>query len=313
MMEWKEILIHTDNDALEAVSNLLNEKGANGVIIEDPLELTKKKPNRFGEIYDLNMDKYPREGIYIKGYFPNNVNFESLFNEIKQEVLALEDFGINLGEAKFKTNSFKEEDWAHSWKKYYKPTRISEKIVVIPEWEQTYEAKPNDILLKLDPGMAFGTGTHPTTQLSVRALEQVIQNGDRVIDVGCGSGVLSIAAGLLGAKEIFAYDLDEVAVSSTKLNAALNNQANAINVKQNNLLENIHHKADIIVANILAEIIVKMIPDAKNLLESEGKLILSGIIKKNEEIVRTALSENKFDIVEIKYDKEWVMMIAQKK
>ncbi len=311
-MEWKEILIHTENEALEAISNLLNEKGANGVIIEDPLELKKDKPKYFGEIYDLNTDKYPEEGIYIKGYFPNNSNFNELFTEIKQAVLALDEFGLNIGKANFKTREFREEDWAHSWKQYYKPTPISDKIVVVPEWDQSYEADDEAIILKLDPGMAFGTGTHPTTQLSVKALEKVVKNGDKVLDVGCGSGVLSIASALLGAKEVWAYDLDEVAVNSTELNASLNGQENVIKAKQNNLLEGVEIKADVIVANILAEIIVKMLPDAATLLKTKGKIILSGIIKKNAKIVETALINNDFEVLEIQYDKEWVMIIAEK-
>lgn len=218
-LDWKEVRIHTTNEAMEPVSNILNEYGANGVVIEDPLELTKEKETLFGEIYELNPDKYPLEGIYVKAYFLNDEQFPKTVEKIKARIINLQQFNIDVGRNDVIVSSVDEEDWSTSWKKYYKPTNISNKITIVPSWEHYEHETEDELVLKLDPGMAFGTGTHPTTILSIRALEKYITREDKVIDVGCGSGVLSIASVLLGASHAYAFDLDQVAVNSTKINS----------------------------------------------------------------------------------------------
>lgn len=311
-MKWNEISIHASNEAEEAISNILNEYGANGVLIEDAKDLLVERSTRFGEIYDINKDKYPDKGINIKGYFLDNKAFEGLLDDIKKEISHLKNFGVSVENITYTISSVDEEDWSTSWKKYYKPTKVSKKFLVVPNWEEDYTLQTGEVKLVLDPGMAFGTGTHPTTMLSIQGLENVIKMDDLVIDVGCGSGVLSIASILLGANKVHAFDLDEVAINSTNINKRLNNIENQIIAKENNLLKNIEMKVNVIVANILAEIIVDLVEDAENLLLPKGYLVLSGIIDKKESLVREKLADANFNIIERKSMGHWVMIVAQK-
>ena len=311
-MKWNEISIHTSNEAEEAISNILNEYGANGVLIEDAKDLLVERSTRFGEIYDINKEKYPDKGINIKAYFVDNKAFKGLLDDIKKEISHLKNFGVSVENITYTISSVDEEDWSTSWKKYYKPTKVSKKFLVVPNWEEDYTLQTGEVKLVLDPGMAFGTGTHPTTMLSIQGLENVIKMDDLVIDVGCGSGVLSIASILLGANKVHAFDLDEVAINSTNINKRINNIENQIIAKENNLLKNIEMKANVIVANILAEIIVDLVEDAENLLLPKGYLVLSGIIDKKESLVREKLADANFNIIERKSMGHWVMIVAQK-
>ncbi|MFB4166522.1 50S ribosomal protein L11 methyltransferase [Virgibacillus sp. JSM 102003] len=312
-MKWSEICIHTTNEAIEPISNILHETGSSGVVIEDPLDLTTERDDFFGEIYELNVDEYPEEGVYIKAYLPVNSFLGETVNEIKQAINNLMLYDINLGRNQITLSEIHEEEWATAWKKFYKPVKISKKITIIPTWEDYETVSSDEVIIELDPGMAFGTGTHPTTVLSIQGIERYIEENDNVIDVGCGSGVLSIASGLLGAKEVYAFDLDDVAVKSTKLNAKLNKVNNKVITKQNNLLDRVNMKADMIVSNILAEIIVRFVEDAWNNLKPNGIFITSGIIQAKKQTVVDKLNQQGFRILEINEMEDWVSIIARKK
>ncbi|MBP1947585.1 50S ribosomal protein L11 methyltransferase [Virgibacillus litoralis] len=311
-MKWSEICIHTTNEAIEPISNILHETGSTGVVIEDPLDLTAERDDFFGEIYELNADEYPEEGVYIKAYLPVNSFLGETVNEIKQAINNLMLYDINLGRNQITLSEIHEEEWATAWKKYYKPVKISKKITIIPTWEDYEAVSSDEVIIELDPGMAFGTGTHPTTVLSIQGIERYIMENDNVIDVGCGSGVLSIASGLLGANEVYAFDLDEIAVKSTKLNAKLNKVDKSIITKQNNLLDRVNMKADMIVSNILAEIIVRFVEDAWNNLKPNGIFITSGIIQAKKQMVVDKLNQQGFRILEINEMEDWVSIIARK-
>lgn len=207
-----------------------------------------------------------------------------------------------------------DQDWENAWKQYYEPIRISDRIVVKPTWETTYPSpNPQDIVLELDPGMAFGTGTHPSTILSLRALERVVKGGEQVVDVGCGSGILSIAAVKLGALHVRALDIDEVAVRVARENVIQNNVQASVEVHHNNLLHGIEQEADIVIANILAHVILSFIADAASLLNSGGRFIASGIVQAKEWDVQRALIDHNFAIVETLRQDDWVAIIAQKR
>ncbi|MGP4107222.1 50S ribosomal protein L11 methyltransferase [Virgibacillus sp. L01] len=311
-MKWSEICIHTTNEAIEPISNILHETGSSGVVIEDPLDLTAERDDFFGEIYELNADEYPEEGVYIKAYLPVNSFLGETVNEIKQAINNLLLYDINLGRNQITLSEIHEEEWATAWKKYYKPVKISKKITIIPTWEDYEAVSSDEVIIELDPGMAFGTGTHPTTVLSIQGIERYIEENDNVIDVGCGSGVLSIASGLLGAKEVYAFDLDDIAVKSTKLNAKLNKADKKIITKQNNLLDRVNMNADMIVSNILAEIIVRFVEDAWNNLKPNGIFITSGIIQAKKQMVIDKLNQQGFRILEINEMEDWVSIIARK-
>ncbi|MED4905096.1 50S ribosomal protein L11 methyltransferase [Parageobacillus thermoglucosidasius] len=311
-MKWSEISIHTTHEAVEAISNILHEAGAGGVVIEDPYDLTKERDASFGEVYELNPDDYPEEGVIIKAYLPVNSFLGETVEEIKQAINNLLLYDIDIGKNKITISEVNEEEWATAWKKYYNPVKISEKFTIVPTWE-TYEPVSSDeLIIELDPGMAFGTGTHPTTVMCIQALEKYVKPGDTVIDVGTGSGILSIAAAMLGAKAVRALDLDPVAVDSARLNVKLNKVQHIVTVSQNNLLDHIDERANVIVANILAEIILRFADDAYRLLENNGYFITSGIIQAKKQEVKDGLIKAGFTIEETLVMEDWIAFIARK-
>lgn len=311
-MKWTEFSIHTSQDAVEPVCNILHEAGASGVVIEDPSDLEKEWDVNLGEIYQLSPDDYPEEGVIVKAYFPINSFLGETIEEVKEAINGLLLYDIDLGQNKVILHEVKEEEWATAWKKYYKPVKVSNKITITPTWEEYQAVSEDEQIIELDPGMAFGTGTHPTTVLCIQALESMLNINDRVIDVGTGTGVLSIAAAKLGAGKILALDLDEVAVNSAKINVKLNNVHDKVTVKQNNLIEGVTEEHDLIVANILAEIIVRFTDDAARVLKQNGVFITSGIIKRKKQEVKDALIASGFEIMEVNEMEDWVAIIAKK-
>lgn len=312
-MKWSEISIHTTNEAVEAISNILHEAGASGVVIEDPFELIKERQDQFGEIYQLDPHDYPEEGVIVKAYLPVNSFLGETVDEIKEAINNLILFNIDIGLNKVSISEVNEEEWATAWKKYYHPVKISERFTIVPTWEEYNPVSSDELIIELDPGMAFGTGTHPTTVMCIQALERTVQQGDYVVDVGTGSGVLSIAAAMLDAEKVTALDLDEVAVQSAKINVKLNKVHEKIDVFQNNLLDGVEEQADIVVANILAEVIMRFTDDVASAVKQGGYFIASGIIQQKKQDVRDKISEAGFEIVEVMQMEDWVAIIAKRK
>jgi ribosomal protein L11 methyltransferase len=311
-MKWSEISIHTTNEAIEPISNILHEAGASGVVIEDSFELTKKREDQFGEIYQLNPDDYPEEGVIIKAYIPINSFLGETVEEIKNAINNLILYNIDIGKNKVTISEVNEEEWATAWKKYYTPVKISERFTIVPTWEDYTPVSSDELIIELDPGMAFGTGTHPTTVMCIQALERTVKKGDRVIDVGTGSGILSIAAAFLGAEHIMALDLDEVAVQAASLNVKLNKVKDKVTVLQNNLLDGISGPVDLVVANILAEVILRFTEDAARIVKKGGYFITSGIIKQKKQQVKEAIERAGFSIEETMVMEDWITFIAKK-
>ncbi|MCK0471602.1 50S ribosomal protein L11 methyltransferase [Halalkalibacter sp. APA_J-10(15)] len=311
MLKWSEFSIHTSEEAVEPVCHILHEAGASGVVIEDPSDLVKDWGDRFGEIYQLSPDDYPEDGVMIKAYFPVNSFLTDTIDGIKESVNGLLQYDIELGQNKVHLVEVDETEWATAWKKYYKPIRISHSLTIKPTWEE-YEATDNEMIIELDPGMAFGTGTHPTTVLCIQALEKYLTSQAAVIDVGTGSGVLSIAAAKLGAKEVLALDLDYVAVKSAKENIGGNEVSSIVRVEQNDLLEGISGEYDLVIANILAEVIMTFVQDAAAVLKQNGTFITSGIIKRKKDDVKKSLEQGGFIIKEVVEMEDWVALVATK-
>ncbi|MDN4607064.1 50S ribosomal protein L11 methyltransferase [Sporosarcina highlanderae] len=312
-MKWSEISIHTTHEATEAVANILHEAGASGVIIEDSNEPDRIHEDRFGEIYELKKEDFPAEGVIVKAYLPTNSFLIETVKEISESVDKLVEYGLDVGINLVQTSEVDEEDWATAWKKYYHPVKISSRFTIVPTWEDYQPVESDELIIELDPGMAFGTGTHPTTVLCLQALEKYVGKGDSVIDVGTGSGVLSIGAALLGASHVHALDLDEVAVTAAKENIELNNVQNIVEVTHGNLLDSVKEPASIIVANILAEVIMTFSGDAYSILPENGLFIVSGIIAQKRDLVRDDLIEKGFEIVESVLMEDWVAIIASKR
>ncbi|MFX3623780.1 MAG: 50S ribosomal protein L11 methyltransferase [Ectobacillus sp.] len=310
-MKWSEISIHTAQEAVEAISNILHEAGASGVAIEDKADFTKERDTQFGEIYQFDPSQYPEEGVIVKAYFPVNDALDETVENIKSAINQLAAFDIDLGTNNVTLKEVSEDDWANAWKKYYNPVKISDTFTIVPTWEDYIPDSPDENIIELDPGMAFGTGTHPTTVMCIRALEKTVKAGDTVIDVGTGSGILSIAAAKLGASYVQAYDLDDVAVESAQMNVQVNHVEDVVTVGKNNLLQNIEGPVDVIVANLLAEIILRFVEDAARVIKPGGIFITSGIIQAKQKEVSSALEQAGFTIEEILNIEDWVAIIAK--
>ncbi|TLS39351.1 50S ribosomal protein L11 methyltransferase [Pseudalkalibacillus caeni] len=311
-MKWSEISIHTTQEAIEPVSNILHEAGASGVVIEDPQDLVKVWDTSLGELYQLNPDDYPSEGVIIKAYLSVTSFLGETIEQIKEAINGLLLYDIDIGHNKVTISEVNEEEWATAWKKYYKPVKISEHITITPTWEDYQPVNTDEIIIELDPGMAFGTGTHPTTVMCIQALEKTIDEGNKVMDVGTGSGVLSIAAAKLGASHVDALDLDEIAVKSARLNIKLNKAQENVSVRQNNLLDNVTENYDVVVANLLSEIIVRFTDRVAEVLNPGGVFITSGIINAKKKEVRQSITANGMEIIETLQMEDWVAFIAKK-
>jgi ribosomal protein L11 methyltransferase len=311
-VKWTELSFLTTNEAVEAISNIFHEAGASGVVIEDSTEVNKEREDQFGEIYALNPKDFPLKGVVVKAYLPASSFLAETVEEIKLAIANLINFDINLGENIFTTSEVNEEDWATAWKQYYHPVKISERFTIVPTWEEYKPVSTDELIIELDPGMAFGTGTHPTTVMCLQALEKVVQTGDVVVDVGTGSGVLSIAAALLDAKKVHALDLDEVAVKAARENIELNQVQDIVEVFHGNLLDSVHEQADVVVANILAEIIMTFTDDAFSIVKHNGLFITSGIIAAKKDDVKAALEKSGFTIEEVLMMEDWVAIIARR-
>ena len=311
MENWIEITIHTTNEASEIVESILLDYGSTGVAIEDPTTLEENLHDDFGTIVELSPTDYPEVGVIVKGYI-NELNFDDeTFNRFKDE---LEQLGknINIGEFfKIETTTIQDSDWENSWKDYFDILNIGEKFVIVPTWRE-YENEEEKYVINIDPGMAFGTGGHETTSLCIKNLEKYVKPNDNVIDVGCGSGILSIAASYLTDGSLKAVDLDKLAVDVSRENFALNNLKNRIEVEEASLLTKETKKYDVIVANILAHIIELMLEDAYKLLEDGGYFITSGIIKDKKDELLEKMLEQGFKLVEETSDNEWYSFVVTK-
>ena len=311
MENWIEITIHTTNEASEIVESILLDYGSTGVAIEDPTTLEENLHDDFGTIVELSPTDYPEVGVVVKGYI-NELNFDDeTFNRFKDE---LEQLGknINIGEFfKIETTTIQDSDWENSWKDYFDILNIGEKFVIVPTWRE-YENEEGKYVINIDPGMAFGTGGHETTSLCIKNLEKYVKPHDNIIDVGCGSGILSIAASYLTDGEIKAVDLDKLAVDVSRENFALNNLENRIAVEEASLLTKETKKYNVIVANILAHIIELMLDDAYKLLEDGGYYITSGIIKDKKDELLEKMLKRGFKLVEETSDNEWYSFVVTK-
>lgn len=325
-MKWHEITINTTEEAIEMISNFLHELDADGVSIEESGTLNKKRDTSFGQLYDHPFNDIPEGQAVIKGYFSElDTDVDALLAGLPARIDELREFDIDPGDYSIATALVDEADWANAWKQYFKPIRVTERLTIKPSWEE-YAPAPDERIIEIDPGMAFGTGTHPTTSLCLGALESVIKGGEEVIDVGTGSGILAIGAMLLGARSVLALDLDPVAVASATENSQLNKFDGDIQVHLSDLLGvlnnsehggdavplNVTVPVDVVVANILAEIILLFLDDVYAALKPGGIYITSGIFKNKEDIVAAGLEAAGFVIERRHRDQDWLAFVAKK-
>ncbi len=302
MGSWTQIRVAcaaNDIDTVASVMSMLD----NGLMIEDANEIDNMN-TCYGELIDESMKNADRSVGAVSIYIPEERNPSDHVSFIKERLGASGvKFDITL-------SGMKEEDWANSWKKYFKPLKIAKHLVVVPTWE-AYEPEPDDIILEMDPGMAFGSGTHETTRLCATLIEENIKQGDKVLDVGTGSGILAIAAAKLGAGSVNAYDIDPVAVKVAEENC-LENGCDNIKCGISDLLagvEKVDGGYDFISANIVADIIVRMAPDIAVFMKKGGLLAVSGIINTQTERVKQALIDGGLTLVKMHAENDWNAML----
>ena len=309
-MKWAEIQIKTTHELEDLITGILYDVGATGLAIEDPKDILELVQSEISwDFVDPSLTNLDINQIIIKAYFAEDEELEDIIqnvrDKIKQHPMLKEE------ENKLAISFVSEKDWAESWKKYYKPIRIGKNILIKPTWEEA-DIDNKTVLVELDPGMAFGTGTHETTIMCAEALEKHVKPGDLVYDIGCGSGILSIVSAKLGARKVVGVDLDPVCVRVSTENVKINNVEDIVKVKMGDLLEFIQGDANVIVSNIIAEIIGEMVPNLRNHLKDDGIFIASGIIIDKIPYVKNALLENNFTILDIVKRNEWVCITSTK-
>ena len=280
-MKWIEVRIKTTEEASDAVSEMFTSIGAGGVVIENPNDIRKliESPGSLDYADEEFMNSLG-EDVIVKAYFQTENTNGELIQLVKEKLKFISNF-LEIGEGYAGCSEIDDEDWATAWKKYYKPFNISEHVVIKPSWEE-YNTAAGEIVIELDPGMAFGTGTHETTKLCSQYLEKYVEEGDTVIDIGSGTGILSIIAAKLGAGRITACDVDDIAVRVTKENCMINGVHDKITVLKGVLNDIEKKKANIVVANIITDVIISISGLIPYYLKQDGYFITSGIIKERK-------------------------------
>ena len=305
-MKWIEtvVIIKSENPeiALDLVSGLFMEYCLQGVVIEEP---GRDPFADWGEDAIDASDRYA-----VKGYFPKDDKADIRLDEVRERLADLSEIGDFSYDIEY--TEVDEEDWAESWKEFFWPEKISERIVVKPTWRE-YEPVGDDIIIEIDPGMAFGTGAHPTTALCIRMLEKHLKAGDSVLDVGTGSGILLAASAKLGAGFLHGTDIDDVAVIVARENLLLNKVAeSSFLVEAGDLVDKISRQYDVAVANILAEVVVRLLDNLPARVKNGGMMIFSGIITERMEMVLEKIRAVGLEVLEVMEDGGWVAICANK-
>ena len=312
-MEWMELIIDTTTEGTDLTANILYEAGAAGVVIEDPQDIRALLQQKGSWDYiDPGIFNAEGDRVLVKGYLPLEDDLDERLAAVRGKLKAMKNKHNAFGFLELTAGQVGDEEWAQNWKKYYKPVKIGQNIVIKPSWED-YTPREEDIVVVLDPGMAFGTGTHESTVLCIELLERYLSKGDRVVDIGCGSGILAVTAAKLGAKSVEAYDIDIVAVKVAGENVSLNKMDEVIRVERGNLLDGVRGRAHLIVSNIAADVIIRMCGTIGAHLEHEGIFIASGIIGDRLEEVKKAFEDNGLEIVERLRRNDWRALVARVK
>lgn len=307
-MDYIRVKLYLENETMEPLSILLEEQGVYGIEIEDSTIiqdlLNKKNSYEWDYLSEDVMsikDRPVSATFYLEDDPAGMDRLEQILEEL--EVLSIE---------KVEVASVSDHLWKDNWKKYFKPAKITDRIVVKPSWETYEKVEDDEIVIEIDPGMAFGTGTHSTTSLCIKLLERYIQKGEHIVlDVGTGSGILSIGAALLGAKDVLGIDIDPEAVAIAKRNVEANHLDSSIHIQQGDLASGLTYQANIIVANLMADLVIRLSKDAASHLLESGVYISSGILTEQRDLVSKAIEEAGFQILEIEEEGDWCAIAAR--
>ncbi len=325
-MKYIEYKVHASRQGIEQVTAMYMKYGITDVSIDDPADMEDilNNKNEYGWDYiedsmKENLDREPtiscffedneknREKVQILKVLIMKLKSDELYGKFGWDV----DFGRLYGEEIF----IDDEDWKDKWKEHFKPTKITDKLVVKPTWEE-YEATEGELVIQIDPGMAFGTGTHETTSLCMKLMEKYMGENaadKKILDVGCGSGILSIGAALLGSNDVLGVEIDEDAVRVANENIELNQVGDKVKAIQGDLTKGINFKADILLANLMADLVMLLAESAGKHLKKDGIFISSGILVEKKDVVSEAIKAAGFEIIEIAEDGEWCAIAAKVK
>ena len=313
-MDWMEITVLTTTAAADMVSQILIDAGSDGTMIEDKNDVAiNQRPEGQWDIIDEAIAQRIGDDVKVTGYYEVDASLRDRVHFVESEVRRVKemDLGFDLGKMEVVQKTFAEEDWAENWKKSFKPFRLGQHMVIKPGWAE-YEVQPGDKIIEIDPGMAFGTGTHETTGMCVELVEKYVKPGMSAIDVGTGTGILAIAAAHMGAGDVLATDIDRVAVRVAAENIRINGYEGRIRCMAGDLLENVAEQADIVIANIIADVIIMMAAPVKAHIKDGGMFICSGISKERRDDVLDALNDAKYKVLDVCEKGGWCAIAAEK-
>lgn len=304
MSEWTKLSVRGKTEQLDEIAAVMSMLD-NGLMIEDYSDVSLD--GVYGDLIDESILNADRDHGAVSIFVPAEKPISEYVAFLRERFAALEM------DVKLETEGLREEDWAEAWKQYYKPIPLG-RVTVVPAWQE-YTPREGEKIIRMDPGMAFGTGTHETTRLVMRFLQDVIAGGERVLDLGCGSGILSLCASKLGASFCAAYDIDPVAVRVAEENVRADGADNIV-CGVSDLLRSVDisgGKYDFVVANIVADVIIRLLPDVGDYMTEDGRMIVSGIICPRAEEVRAAIAENGFSVVEERQENDWLAILIEKR